>query len=318
MPIIPSNYNPSLWFKNAHFSTIYAAKFRIVPKLVQKREKFVLSDGDFLHIDWSYALQPKNRLVILLHGLEGNSQRPYMKGMGYHCVKNNWDVAALNFRGCSGEANIKYESYHAGKTNDLQEVINHILEKNTYTEIAIIGFSLGGNLALKYLGENKTVPKEIKKAVAISTPIHLKSALLALEKKENVIYRTVFLRSLRKKVYEKMIRFPDKLKKSDLSKITSLKSFDDIYTAPAHGFKDAEDYYEKNSSLQFLPHLKTKVLLLNSLNDTFLSTKCFPKEFAYKKNNFYLETPKYGGHVGFHQTNHCYYNERRALDFLNL
>jgi hypothetical protein len=317
VPLTPSNYNPPLWFKNAHVSTIYSAKFRKTPKLLQKREKIVLSDGDFLHVDWSFTSPSKNRIIILLHGLEGNAQRPYIKAMAYHCINNNWDVAALNFRGCSGVTNLKYESYHAGKTNDLQEVINHVLEKNRYTEIALIGFSLGGNLALKYLGTQTTIPKEIKKAVAISTPVHLKSSLIALEKPENFIYRTVFLKSLRKKVTEKMHRFPEKITKSDLAKITSLKTFDDIYTAPAHGFKDAEDYYNKNSSLQFLPLIKTKVLLLNSLNDTFLSPKCFPKEFAYKKNNFYLETPKYGGHVGFHQTNHCYYNERRALEFLN-
>ncbi len=316
MPLLSSTYNPPFLFKNAHFSTLYSAKFRRLPILKQQREEIILPDGDFLHLDWSYSQQPTHRVAILLHGLEGNAQRTYMKGMALALVHSGWDVVGMNFRGCSGVVNKKFESYHAGKTNDLEVVIHHVLEKDIYNEVTLIGFSLGGNLLLKYLGERETVPLPVKRAVAISTPLHLKGSLEALQQPENWIYRTAFLYSLRNKMKEKLKLFPERITPQDVKRIKSLKDFDDIYTARAHGFVDAEDYYKKNSSLQFIQGITIPVLLLNSSNDTFLSSKCFPKEFAYKKNNFYLEIPKYGGHVGFHKTVQNYYNETRAIEFL--
>ncbi len=316
MPILSSSYNPHFLFKNPHFSTLYSAKFRKAPRCVQQRERIKTPDDDFIDLDWSFSAKKSHRVAVLLHGLEGNAQRSYITGLAYHLTQNNWDVVAMNFRGCSGQVNTKYESYHAGKTDDLETVLSHILERNSYNEIALVGFSLGGNLMLKYLGEDRKIPQQITKGVAISTPLSLKGSLEALQKPENWLYRTAFLHSLRTKIKEKIKLFPDKISSDDLARIKTLKDFDNIYTAPAHGFLDAEDYYRKNSSLQFIPTVIKPVLLLNSLNDTFLSPKCFPKEFAYKKNNFYLEISKYGGHVGFHKTNSYYYNEKRTIDFL--
>ena len=316
MPLIKSHYKPSFPFKNGHFSTIYSAKFRPSPHLIQQRERLQLPDGDFMDIDWSFAEKPSQKVAILLHGLEGNAQRTYMKGQAKTLNQNGWDAAAVNFRGCSGEANLSYQSYNAGKTDDLEAVINSILKKDKYSEIALVGFSLGGNLLLKYLGEHESFPKEIKKAVAISTPLSLKGSLESLNEFSNWVYRNSFLINLRKKYKTKMKDFPEKMTTSNYKKITSLLEFDNVYTAPAHGFKDAFDYYEKNSSLQFLPKIQIPVLVLNAENDSFLSSECYPTELASKMKNLFLETPKYGGHVGFHQTNKLYYSEARSLAFL--
>lgn len=316
MPQISSNYKPPLVFRNGHFSTIYSAKLRPTPQLVQQRERIELKDGDFLDLDWSFSEKQNNKVAILFHGLEGNAQRVYMKGAGASLVQNGWDVAAMNFRGCSGEMNIHYESYNAGKTDDLDAVVQFILEKDTYQEITLIGFSLGGNLLLKYLGEDRKVPKELTKAVAVSSPLSLRGSLEALTRSENWVYRFTFLNYLKKKYKAKMVQFPDKMNQESLDKIKSLIDFDDIYTAPAHGFKDAYDYYAKNSCLQFLPTIKVPVLLLNAKNDSFLSTDCYPFEFAKQSKTFFFENPSYGGHVGFHSTNKEYYSERRTLEFL--
>lgn len=317
MPLIKSHYKPNYPFRNGHFSTIYSAKFRPSPHLKIERERLQLPDGDFLDIDWSFSEKFSKKVAILLHGLEGSAQRTYIKAQAKILISNGWNVAAVNFRGCSGEANLSYQSYNAGKTDDLEAVIHSILNKDQYTEIDLVGFSLGGNLLLKYLGEREFFPKEIKKAVAISTPLSLKGSLEALDEFSNWVYRKSFLLNLRKKYKSKMKDFPETISASDYKKITSLLQFDNIYTAPAHGFKDAYDYYEKNSSLQFLPNIKIPIYILNAENDSFLSAECYPIKLASIMKNLYLEIPKYGGHVGFHHTNKLYYSESRTMEFLN-
>jgi len=170
---------------------------------------------------------------------------------------------------------------------------------------------------LKYLGEREQVHSEIKKAVAISTPLSLKGSLEALQKTSNWVYRTSFLTDLKKKYRQKINQFPDKLSKNDLKHIKSLLDFDNIYTSKAHGFKDAYDYYKKNSSLQFLHQIKIPVLLLNAKNDSFLSKDCYPVNLAEHSENIFLETPKYGGHVGFYAKKNVFYSEEKTLQFLN-
>ena len=317
MPLVTSSYRAKGLFKNAHFSTIYSAKIRQAPRLVQTRERVTLSDSDFIDLDFSFTPGGSTKIAILLHGLEGNAQRSYIKGQARVLTENSWNVCAVNYRGCSGEPNRLYKSYNAGKTDDLDEIIHYILQKDSYTEIALIGFSLGGNLLLKYLGERESVPKEIKKSIAVSAPLSLEGSLNSLTRFHNWIYRTSFLYDLRKKYVQKVKLFPELASASESKKIRSLLDFDNIYTAPAHGFKDAYDYYHKNSSGQFLEQIKIPVLLLNAENDSFLSDRCYPRELASELKNIYLETPKYGGHVGFVGPNNIYYNETRALEFLN-
>lgn len=316
MPLVNNPYNPGFPFRNGHFSTIYSAKIRPAPKLEQKRHRLVLADKDFIDIDWSYSDKPSQKVTILLHGLEGNANRTYIKSQAKILNLNGWDTAAMNYRGCSGTPNLSYGSYNAGRTEDLHALLESILEQDKYQEIALLGFSLGGNMLIKYLGERNSIPKEIKKAVAISTPLNLEESLEALNQFENWVYRHSFLNNLRKKYKIKAAQFPEK-KLVDFKEINSLLDFDNYYTAPAHGFRDAYDYYEKNSSLQFLPNIKIPIYLLNAKNDSFLSKNCFPYKLAEKIKSLYLETPEYGGHVGFHKTNELYYSEERALTFLN-
>lgn len=316
MPVIYPSYKPPLLFQNGHISTIYSSKLRIPPAVNQTRERLTLTDGDFMDLDWSYSKKKTNKLIVLLHGLEGNAQRTYILGAASHSNKSGWDTLAVNFRGCSGEPNRLFKSYTAGTTEDLEEVITHILEKDHYNEIVLNGFSLGGNLLLKYLGERVVIAKEIKKAVAISTPLSLEKSLEELNKQNNILYSKVFLLSLKKKFREKSKSFPDQATKEDFKKIKSLLDFDTIYTSKAHGFEDAYEYYQKNSSLQFLPEIKIPVLLLQAQNDSFLSPSCYPVSLAEKQKNLYLELPKYGGHVGFYDKKNVYYNEKRTMHFL--
>ncbi|WP_321160795.1 YheT family hydrolase [Aureitalea sp. L0-47] len=275
-----------------------------------------LSDGDFIDLDLSFSEKETNKIAVLLHGLEGNAQRTYIKGQGKVLVEDGWDICAVNYRGCSGEPNRKYLSYNSGKTDDLEIVIDHLLEKDSYQKIVLIGFSLGGNLLLKYLGERTHLPAQIKCGIAVSAPLSLKGSLDSLNKPLNWPYRTHFLIDLRKKYRQKTLLFPEKATRSELKEIKSLFAFDNIYTAPAHGFKDALDYYEKNSSLQFLDKISTPVFILNAENDSFLSAHCIPKELASNSKNIYLEASKYGGHVGFYQPGNVYYNETRCWKFL--
>ena len=317
MPIVSSTYQPKGAFRNGHFSTIYSAKLRLHPRLAQTRERLEIPDGDFIDLDFSYSEKESNRIAVLLHGLEGNAQRTYIKGQGKVLVEDGWDICAVNYRGCSGEPNRKYISYNSGKTDDLELVIDALLELDRYKEIVLIGFSLGGNLLLKYLGERNYLPPQIKCGIAVSAPLSLRGSLNSLNRPYNWPYRTHFLIDLRKKYRQKTILFPDQASRSELRKINSLLAFDNIYTAPAHGFKDAFEYYEKNSSLQFLNRIPIPVFILNAENDSFLSTDCMPKELASNSKNIYLEASKYGGHVGFYQPGNVYYNETRCWKFLN-
>ena len=317
MPIISSPYKAKGLFKNGHFSTIYSAKLRPIPKVIQERERLELSDGDFVDVDWSFSEQKSTNVAILLHGLEGNAQRVYMRGQAKMLAENGWDVAAMNHRGCSGEENRSYLSYNSGRTEDLAELITHLIEKDTYRQIALIGFSLGGNLVLKYLGERDNVPEQITRAVSISAPLHLRGSLEQLIKFENFVYNLTFINDLKAKYKRKMKRFPETMSPSEYKKVRTLLDFDNLYTAPAHGFKDAYDYYEKSSSLQFLPNIQQNVLILNAQNDSFLSEDCYPRAFASNSKNIYLESPKHGGHVGFHISNKMYYSGKRTLDFLH-
>ncbi|RKE95152.1 YheT family hydrolase [Ichthyenterobacterium magnum] len=315
MPIIKPTYKPRFYFKNGFVSTVYSGLARNVSGVLQERERIVLSDGDFLDLDWSFAQQKTNKLIIVLHGLEGNAQRPYMKGTAKVFNENDVDAVCVNFRSCSGEDNLKFRSYHSGATEDLHDVVEHVITTKHYTHIYIKGFSLGGNMTLKYLGE-RDVPHQIKAGIAISVPCHLYGSCQELHKFNNFLYHDRFKKHLVGKLKSKQSLFPDLVSDEDIASIKTLKDFDDVYTSKAHGFKDALDYYSQCSSLQFLQNIKTPTLIINALNDSFLSPECFPVKEAKENPNLFLEMPKYGGHVGFVDKRNIYYNEKRALEFV--
>ncbi|MGF1557135.1 YheT family hydrolase [Paucihalobacter sp.] len=157
MPVVTSQYKPPILSKKGFVSTVYAGLFRTVKGVVQQRERINLSDGDFLDLDWSFSAEKSSKLIIVLHGLEGNAQRPYMVGTAKVFNANGFDAACVNYRGCSGEENLLYSSYHSGATEDLEAVVNHVLENKNYTEIYVKVLSVGGNLLLKNLGERQNV-----------------------------------------------------------------------------------------------------------------------------------------------------------------
>ena len=317
MPILVSNYNPPILFKNGHFSTLYAGLVRTVSGLTQERERISLPDGDFLDLDWSYTPQQTRKVIILLHGLEGNAQRPYITGSAKLSNANGYDACSVNFRSCSGEPNVLYRSYHSGATEDLEAILLHILNTRKYDEIFLKGFSLGGNLALKYLGEERNVPKEIKGVVTVSVPCSLYSSLKQLLQPKNYLYAKRFKNHLKAKMKEKQQLFPTKISDADIDKVKTLKDFDDIYTSRAHGFKDALDYYEKCSSLQFLPNITIPTLIINAANDSFLGPECYPYKEAKENSSVFLEVPNSGGHVGFYGRNNTTYTEKRAAKFFD-
>lgn len=315
MPLLPSTYNPPLLFKNTHFATIYAAVFRKVA-LVQQRERLQLNDGDFLDIDWSYATEKTSKLIILLHGLEGNAGRPYVKGSAAIFNANGFDACAVNFRSCSGENNKQYRTYNSGETRDLEATLAHIQQLNTYETIVIKGFSLGGNVALKYAGSSVNMPAEVKAVIGVSVPCFLYGSMLQLHRLNNRIYHNRFKKDLVGKLKQKRLSHPNRITHEDVAAVKTLRDFDEVYTARAFQFKNALEYYEKSSALPYLSSIKIPALLLNAANDSFLSKECYPMEIAKTNPNFYLEIPEYGGHVGFYLPGLYYYNELKAIDFM--
>ncbi len=316
MPLIKhSTYKAPPLLRNGHLNTIYAGAFRSVRDLTYERERIHTPDGDFLDLDWSTV--SSDRLVIVLHGLEGSAQRPYTRGMIRYFNQNGWDGLGMNFRGCSGEPNRLLRSYHVGETSDLDTVIQHVLSLDRYREVVLVGFSLGGNVTLKYIGEKGTqVHPIIRKAVALSVPCHVPSANEVFNHWQNKLYMHRFMRSLNAKMQYKAAQFPGQLKINGRLP-RNFNEFDEIFTAPVHGFANAHDYWTRNSSLPFLENTVIPTLLINAMDDSFLSQACFPTALADGHRRFYLETPRRGGHCGFvtFNDNGTYWSEKRTFEF---
>jgi len=318
MPIIhESRYRPPWFFSNGHLQTVYPSMMRRLEHGFYIRERIETSDNDFLDIDW--ARGGNDRVALLSHGLEGNSHRPYVVGMATMLNRHGWDVAAWNYRSCSGEMNRQARFYHNGSTDDLGRVVEHVLGTGAYQSMALIGFSLGGNLSLVYLGSQASaLDARIQKAVAFSAPCSLRSSANELARPINRLYLKQFLDSLHAKIRIKQAMLPGQINDDDFQQIKNFKDFDDRYTAPLHGFKDAEDYWNRCSSNQFLPLITIPTLIVNAMNDPFLADGCYPVQEASQSKYVHLETPSSGGHIGFIQFNnqHQYWSEERAMEFL--
>lgn len=319
MPIVAvSGYRAPRFFRNSHIQTIFPSIFRKVDGVNYSRERLNTPDDDFLDIDWSRV--DSKRLGIVLHGLEGDSKRSYIKGMVRALNRRGWDALAVNFRGCSEEPNRQSRMYHSGETGDLDFVIQHVISSGAYDELALIGFSLGGNVILKYLGESGPNPPDgLKAAVTLSVPCDLKACSDKLEQLSNRGYSQRFLRMLRKKIQKKAVLYPDTVRSSGLDAVKTLKEFDDQFTAPLHGFRDADEYYRCSSSKQFLPFINIPTLMISAADDPFLARECYPSQQADKHNWLHLEVPKHGGHVGFVSFNQTgeYWSEIRATEFIS-
>lgn len=306
-----SPYSPPLFLFNRHLETIYPSLLRKVNFHQPERERITTPDDDFLDVD-RYR-QGSRKCVVISHGLEGNSSRAYVTGMARAFFTNDYDVVAWNFRGCSGTMNRQLRFYHSGATDDLHTLVQYLA--NQYEEIILVGFSLGGNLTLKYVGEPWT-HVNVSKAITFSVPLNLHTSCMEICRPGNWIYHERFLRSLKKKVKEKAAVRKD-LDIRGIDAIKSLFEFDNVFTGPIHGFKDAIDYYTQCSSLYFIQSVRIPTLVVNAVNDPFLSTDCYPDEKSRRGSNIQFEFPSRGGHVGFSTfgQNGLYWSEMRALTF---
>jgi len=307
-------FRPPWYLFNKHIETIFPVLFRKVDIQPHYSEKIDTPDNDFIDVDY-YDIHSE-KTVILCHGLEGNAHKPYIKGMVNILLKYGYNCIAWNFRGCSGITNNHAYSYHSGATEDLTLVINNTIEKFPKTDLFLIGFSLGGNLILKYLGE-RPQHLSIKRAVAISTPLDLHSSCEEISKSSNFLYTIRFLHTLKKKIKIKAKIFPEEINLTHIDAIKDLQEFDDVYTAPLHGFRNAMDYYSKCSSIHFLDNINIPTLLINALNDPFLSSKCYPRNINEKYITY--DYPLNGGHMGFKMSNdgNRYYHEIKSVYFLS-
>lgn len=318
MPLIPqSSYYAPFLLRNGDLQTIYPTFTRKLSSALYQRERIYTPDDDFLDLDWSRVNSRK--LVILSHGLEGSTYRHYMIGMATLMNRHGWDSLAWNYRGCSGEINRRLRMYHNGSIDDLDCVVQHALRTGMYDMVALIGFSLGGNLTLIYLGSiADKLDSRIRGSVAFSVPCDLKAGATMLAKTKNWLYMKQFLVSLHEKIRLKMEQLPGAINDDGYDRIRDFKGFDDQYTAPIHGFKDAEDYWEKCSSNKLLSAIQIPTLIVNASDDPFLADGCYPIEQANKSRYVHLEMPVHGGHVGFVQFNEdgSYWSENRAVEFL--
>ena len=294
MPVIPSTFRPHWILANGHVQTLLGAWVR-KQSILYHRERLELSDGDFLDLDWKR--QGHRRLVIFSHGLEGSSTSSYIAGLAKEVNAHGWDALAWNMRGCSVEVNRLPRRYHSGESGDLRTVVNHAAVD--YDAVALVGFSLGGNVSLKYLGEQPAHPK-IVCAVGISVPVDLRASADALDRQwQNRLYLRNFLGPMVAKMERKAQLFPDQVASPKRFNIRSLRQFDDLYTAPLHGFEDAEDYWRKSSSKPYLARIDVPTLLINARNDSFLTSHSLPFDEARTSPHLILEAPASGGHVGF-------------------
>jgi uncharacterized protein len=315
MPVTKNvNFRNYILQFSGDLQTIIPALFRKVEGVNYKRERIFTPDEDFLDLDWSFADRRTSSAVIISHGLEGDSRRPYVLGMARTLNLSGYDVLAWNFRGCSGELNKKHKFYHSGETHDLSFVIDQVVARG-YKNIFLVGFSVGGNKTLKYLGEKRNYPSQLKAAAAFSVPCHLESVAFKLSAFRGKIYLNRFIRSLKKKLTDKALIMPDLIDVSRLNSVKDFLEFDNFFTAPVNGYKDAFHYWTENSSLYFLHNISIPTLLVNARNDPFLSPECFPEKEAAGNPDLFFEIPETGGHCGFYDGSDIYWSERRAVDF---
>ena len=292
-------YVPARPLRSGHLQTVLPSLLRRVDGVDYQRERIELADGDFLDLDWLRNPDPQAPVAAIAHGLEGSSERAYVRGMARALHARGWTVVAWNLRGCSGEPNRLLRTYHSGVSDDLDAVVSHVLADGV-RQLAVVGFSLGGNVTLKWLGEQGNgVDERIVAGVGISVPVDLAGSARVMEGRSRRIYMLRFLRSLADKVTEKASRFPGAIELADLGRMRTFAEFDGRYTAPLHGFASAEDYWTRASSLPLLPKIRVPTLLVNALDDPFLSPSCYPREIAEANPYLGLLTPRWGGHVGF-------------------
>jgi uncharacterized protein len=287
-------FKPAWWLANPHLQTLWSTFFRRRKNLLLQRERIELPDGDFIDLDW--AKNDSGPIILILHGLEGSSQSPYAQGMLHEFLKHGWRGAVMHFRSCSGEMNRLPRSYHSGETQDLAYVIEYIKKREPGIAMGVIGFSLGGNVLLKWLGETGYA-NTLAAAVAVSVPFELHKSAQRLRKGFSRVYEWHLLKSLSRKMMKKAWAMEiEQLKLPQY--FHSIEDFDDKVTAPLHGFHDAQDYYQRSSSRYYMHNIQIPTLILQAEDDPFMTPDVIPKTQELS-SAVRLEVCGKGGHVGF-------------------
>lgn len=314
--ITTSRFKPAWWLPGAHLQTLYPSLCRRRCRPALRRERLELPDGDFIDLDWH--TNARGPVVLVLHGLEGSLESHYTGCIIEALGARGYRAVLMYFRGCSGEPNRLRRSYHSGDTGDLHYVIEHIRQRYAQNRPAVIGYSLGGNVLLKWLGEQgEKAP--VTTAVAVSVPFDLDAAAMKLDRGLSRIYQHHLIGKLRRSVIARSRLQPAPFPLEKLGTLTTFRTFDDAITAPLHGFRDAEDYYRRSSSRQYLCRIAVPVLILHARDDPFLPASAIPheRELAARVT---LELSHRGGHVGFVSGNiplrAHYWLETRICDHL--
>ncbi len=316
MPIIKSTFKPAWWLSNPHLQTLWATLFRSLPKLDLKETRLELDDGDF--VDLALTAINDKPIVVILHGLEGSLDSHYVRPLIKALDDAGFGVCFMHFRGCSNELNRLPRSYHSGDTEDLQSIISYLQNEYQQGVFAVVGFSLGGNVTLKWLGEQGK-QASVKTAVAVSVPFQLAHAGDRLEKSFSRVYQKHLIVRCQKK-YKQKFKSQTSPLKLDVEKLNTFYQFDDQVTAPLHGFEGADDYYQQCSSRQFLQQIKKPTLILHAKDDPFMWEHSVPDEDELSPA-VQLELSEHGGHVGFIGGKHPfatqYWLDNRIVEWLN-
>ncbi len=300
---------------NGHLQSILPSFLRKITGVNYQRERITTPDDDFLDLDW--VKKNNSRLVIISHGLEGNSSRQYILGTAKIFSENGWDVLAWNCRSCSGEMNRQFRMYHHGDVEDIGFVVRHALKTGKYRQISFVGFSMGANITMKYLASlGQNASSEIHSAAVFSAPCDIEAAADVLDLPQNFIYKRKFFKALSQKMKLKNEQYPGRLDMEKLKMVRRWRDFDEWFAAPVCGFRSAAEFYENASAKNFISKIRVPTLLVNAMNDPILMPSCFPIDIARGHRFFHLEMPKGGGHCGFQIAKDEFsWAERRALAF---
>ena len=294
-------YSPAWWIPGGHLQTLWGKLFRRQAPAQTVMERWDTPDGDFVELHRLHAEAGAPRL-LLLHGLEGTVRSHYAQGLLHEAARRGWGADLLIFRSCGPEMNRTRRFYHSGETTDTAFVLERISQEFPTSLLALAGVSLGGNVILKFLGERgSNLPPQVKAAAAISVPFDLSRSARRINRGLSRLYQRFFLNSLRRKAQQKAERFPDIAPPSGIAGLRTLEDFDNLITGPLHGFKDAQDYYERSSSLSWLKRIKIDTLLLSAIDDPMLPPEVLDeaREIASRNPALHLEFVDRGGHAGF-------------------
>jgi predicted alpha/beta-fold hydrolase len=295
-----STYRAPWWLPGRHLQTIYARTLGRNYSVRYRRERWETPDGDFIDLDWCDDAPQSSALVVLFHGLEGCSQSHYATSLMAAVAREGWGGVVPHFRGCSGEANRLRRSYHSGDSREIDWILRRIKGSNPRRRIYVAGVSLGGNMLLKWLGEEEDAALSIiERAIAVSVPMDLTAAARSLDSGFNrIFYTSHFLNLLRPMALAKIAAHDLAIDGRAIRTSLTFREFDDLFTAPVHGFKDAIDYWTRSSSKPWLKKITVPTLLINAQNDPFLPRDALPNSTEIS-NSVILDFPATGGHVGF-------------------